>query len=249
MLRRDPNRVSKDRITRDSTHEASTDPAEKSAVYRETSRIGGLDVQNELNKLEEMILDSPRIPLSRRTVVDEEQLLDQLDLVRLSLPSVLHEAVDVVRHKEEILLEAEQYAQEIVESAQRQASQMLDEMGLIRHAELEAKQIQQRIQQECDAAREQTMAEIDELRYQAQQEFERVRQMAIVECDEIQQGADDYADRVLSDMEHQLSEMMRIIRNGRQQLQHEQTAQSIPINKAADTARSEISSRSRKGLI
>jgi hypothetical protein len=42
-----------------------------------------------------------------------------------------------------------------------------------------------------------------------------------VECDDIQNGADDYADAVLTSIEQQLTEMLRVIRNGRQQLQPE----------------------------
>ncbi|MBD2018610.1 hypothetical protein H6F43_00230, partial [Leptolyngbya sp. FACHB-36] len=111
------------------------------------------------------------------------------------------------------------YARELIEQAEQRAAQILDEMGILRQAELEAQQIRQRVHQECDAVKEQTIAEIDRMRRQAQQELETLQQMALAECDEIQAGADRYADRVLTDMEHQLSEMLRVIRNGRQQLQ------------------------------
>jgi len=177
-----------------------------------------VDISRELNKLEEMILDSPRIPLSRRTLVDEEQLLDQLDLVRLNLPSAFQEASDILRQKEEILLEAEQYAQEIIETAERRATQILDETNLVRQAELEVQQIRQQVQQECATVQEQTMAEIERMRRQAQQELEELRRRAIAECEEVQQGADVYADRVLDDMEQQFTDMLRVIRNGRQRL-------------------------------
>jgi F0F1-type ATP synthase membrane subunit b/b' len=200
--------------------------------YADATRVGGVDIQRELNKLEELILDSPRIPLSRRTLIDEEQILDQLDLIRVNLPAAFQEATEIVRHKEEIYLEAEQYAQEIVESAERRAAQILDEMGLIRHAELEVKQIRQRVQQECEAAQEQTMADIERMRRQAQQELEEMHQQAIAECEEIQAGADNYADRVLRDMEQQLAEMIRVIRNGRQQLQPD----PLPSPKASDAS-------------
>lgn len=183
-----------------------------------------MDIQRELNRLEEMILDSPRIPLSRRTLVDEEQLLDQLDLVRINLPTAFRDAEELLRHKDDILLETEQYAQEIVEVAERRAAQILDELGIVRQAEMEARQIRQHVQQECEAMQEQTMAEIDRMRRQAQQDLDEMRRMAIAECEDIQEGADAYADRVLGDMEHQLSEMVRIIRNGRQQLHTEMPA-------------------------
>lgn len=174
-----------------------------------------------------MILDSPRIPLSRRTLIDEEQFLDQLDLVRLSLPEAFHEAEEIVRQKDEILVQAEQYAQEMIEAAEQRAAQIMNESGIIRQAELEAQQIRQQVQQECEAAQQQTIAEIERTRRQAQQDLEEMQRLAIEECEDIQAGADQYADKVLRDMEAQMAEMMRIIRNGRQQLQINQPEAQI----------------------
>jgi vacuolar-type H+-ATPase subunit H len=185
-----------------------------------------VDIQRELNKLEEMILDSPRIPLSRRTVVDEEQLLDQLDLVRLNLPAAFQEATEVLMHKEEVILEAEQIAQQIIASAEQRASQILDEMDIVRQAEREAQHIRQQVQQDCEAMQQQVLVEIDQMRRRTQQELEDMQRIAIAECEEIQRGADDYADQVLSDMEEQFTEMMRVIRNGRQQIQAESAAKA-----------------------
>ncbi|MCW6035820.1 hypothetical protein K4A83_05970 [Spirulina subsalsa FACHB-351] len=179
------------------------------------------DVQAELNRLEELILDNPRIPFTRKTVVDEEQLLDQLDLIRMNLPRAFEEAVEVLRQKEEILLQAEEYAQDIIEAAQVRAAQLLDEMGIIRQAEMEAAQIRQQVAQECEELQRQTLGEIEQMRMQAMQELEQMRQVVIDECEDIQDGADDYADAVLTRIEQQLTDMLRVIRNGRHQLRGE----------------------------
>jgi hypothetical protein len=189
------------------------------AAYTEGARVGNPDIQQELNRLEEMILDSPRLLWSRRTLVDEDQFLDQLDLVRLSLPEAFHEAEEIVRQKDEILIQAEQYAQDMIEAAEQRAAQMINETGIIRQAELEAQQIRAQVQEECEAAQQQTIAEIERNRRQAQQDLDELRRLAIEECEDIQNGADQYADKVLRDMEAQMAEMTRIIRNGRQQLQ------------------------------
>ncbi|MGL5082353.1 MAG: DivIVA domain-containing protein [Microcoleaceae cyanobacterium] len=179
----------------------------------------GIDIQRELNRLEEMILYSPQIPLTRRTLVNEQKLLDQLDLIRLNLPSAFQEADIIVRHKDEILQEAEEYAQEILELSEQRATQILNELGIIQQAQTEANQIRQQIQGDCEALQQQTLTEIDQIRYQSQQEIEEMRSRTIAECQEIQDGADDYADHVLDSVERQLTEMLRVIRNGRQHLQ------------------------------
>jgi F0F1-type ATP synthase membrane subunit b/b' len=212
MLRQDSSSISPD--SRLNNHANPSAPSS----YGDNARAG-IDIQRELNRLEEMILDSPRFPLTRRTMVDEEQLLDQLELIQLNLPDAFHEAEEIVRQKDDIVIQAKQYAQDIVETAERRVAQILDEMDIIRQAELEAKQVRLRVQQECEAVKEQTLAEIERMRRQAQQELEEMRQLAIVECEEIQNGADEYADHVLKEMEQQLGEMIRVVRNGRQQLQ------------------------------
>jgi len=212
MLRQDTSRINTDRT--------ELSPQDESLQ----GGSGGIDIQRELNRLEEMILDSPRIPLTRRTLIDEEQVLDQLDLVRLNLPAAYLEAEDVIRRKEEILAQAERYAQEILAAAEQEATQILDEMGLVRQAKLEAEQIRLQVEEDCELAQEQTLAEIERARRQAQQEIEEMRNRAIAECEEIHHGADDYADRVLRNIEQQLGEMMRVIQNGRQQLQQESAA-------------------------
>ena len=184
-----------------------------------TSR--SIDIHRELNRMEELVLDSPRIPLSNRTLIDEDRLLEQLDAIRLALPMVLQEATGVVQEKDAIFREAEKYAQDIIASAEQRAGQILDETSLVRQAELEAAQTRQQLQQECEILRDELLAEMEQIKRQAQQEADDMRQMAIAECQEIQQGADDYADRVLSNMERQLLDMVSVVRNGRQQLQGE----------------------------
>jgi F0F1-type ATP synthase membrane subunit b/b' len=161
-------------------------------------------------------------------LIDEEQLLDQLDLVRLNLPAAFQEATEIILHREEVLLEAEQYAQEIIADAERRALQILDEMGLVRQAEMEAQRIRQQVQIECDEMQQQVLVDIEQMRRQAQQELQEMQQMAIAECEQIQRGADEYADGVLQDMEQQFAEMLRIVRNGRQQLQINQPSANPP---------------------
>ena len=181
----------------------------------------GSSIQQELDRLEEMVLDSPRVPFGKRTLVDEEQLLDQLDTIRLSLPAAFREAEAIVRQREQVLYQADRQAQDIVEAARQEAVRTVNETAIVQQAQMEADTIRDRVQQECDDARNQTLEEIDRIRDESAAELEEMRRTAIAECEAIQEGADDYADRVLGNIERQLGEMLRVIRNGRQQLQQQ----------------------------
>ncbi|MEH1931362.1 DivIVA domain-containing protein [Nostoc sp.] len=180
---------------------------------------GSIDIQQELNGLEEMVLSSLRIPLTGRTLIDEEKLLDKLDYIRLALPSLFQEAAVILEQKDEILLEAEEYGQQVVEAAQAKRAQILAESDIIYQAQQEAEQLRRQVQQECEAIMQETLTEIDRKRYACQQELEEMRQTAIAHAQEIEDGADVYADGVLGNIEQDLKQMLRIITNGRQQLQ------------------------------
>lgn len=196
-------------------------PAPVGSDRPDANRSGSVNIQQALNQLEEAILDSPRIPFTGRTLIDEEPLLDLLDAIRLNLPKAFQDAEEVVRQKDEIFRQAEQYGREIVEAAEQQAASILDEMGLVRQAKVEADRMRQQVRSDCDVAREQAISEIEQMQQQAQQEIDEVRARAMAEAETIESGADEYADRVLRNIEQQLSDMMRVIRNGRQQLSQE----------------------------
>ncbi len=189
---------------------------------------GNVDIQQELNRLEELILYGLRIPLTGRTLIDEERLLEQLDFIRLSLPAVFQEAAVVLEQKQEVLLEAEEYGQQIVDAAQAKRAQILAESDIIRQAEREAEQLRQQVQQECEAMMQETLTEIDLKRRACQQELEEMRKTAIAQAQEIENGADEYADSVLEGIERDLEDMLRIITNGRQQLRQDTMSQRSP---------------------
>jgi cell division septum initiation protein DivIVA len=165
------------------------------------------DLQKKLEQLEDLILEGVHIPLTGMIIIDEQQALDQLELIKTNLPTALAAAIEITSRKQEILQEAVNYARNLVESAQAQANQILNESAIIRKAELEAAKIRFQTEQECR-----------QLKQQTQEEVERWRQYAITECQEIQAGADDYADAVLGNIEHQLKDMLGVIYKGRQQL-------------------------------
>jgi cell division septum initiation protein DivIVA len=211
-----------------SNHNGSNLPPED---YSEGA--GNVDLQEELNRLEEIIVSGFRIPLTGRTLVDDEKLLEQLDFIRVSLPSVFQEAGLILDQKEEILLEAEEYGQQVVEAAQAKRAQILAQSDVIQQAEREAEQLRRQVQQECDAMMQETLAEIEEKRRACMQELEEIRQAAIAQAQEIENGADQYADNVLEGIEQDLKDMLRIVTNGRQELRADMAPQrnSLPPKK------------------
>lgn len=188
--------------------------------------LESLAVFTALDRLEERILNSPRVPLTGKTVVVEEELLDQIDTIRIHLPEVIAAAQEIIRHKERLIKDAQQQVQQILAEANQRAYQVANELGIIDRAELEASQIRQETLAECEQLRQQTALEVQRVSELHVRDIERMREQVKVECQQIQDGADDYADRVLHNMEYQLSDILQAIQRGRQRLTEDGSARA-----------------------
>jgi cell division septum initiation protein DivIVA len=172
------------------------------------------NIQQQLDILESKILEGVRVPLTELVVVDGGIILEHIEAIKDNLPTALAIAVEILQQRKAILQQATEQAREIVRSAQIKADHALQESTLLRQVEQEAHQIKLEAKQECE-----------ELRHAAYTEIEQWREMATLEYEAIQKDADNYANSVLSDLETKLSQMLKIVHNGRQHLEpseHEQ---------------------------
>lgn len=176
-------------------------------------------MQQQLQRLEEIIvLDGLKMPLTRRTVVDEEQLLSQLLAVERSIPDTIRSAESILQNKEEIINRANQYAEEVIQSAEQRAAQIADELTIIQQAEMEAQHLRKQVQGEIETMRQRNISEVERARRQTQQEIETMRQVTQAECEQTRKEADRYSEQVLVELEDRLGHMIRIVQNGRSHL-------------------------------
>ena len=176
-----------------------------------------MSLHKELDHLEEMVLDSS-LRLMGHTVIDEEKLCQQIDRVRLSVPESIAKAEEILLYKQDLVAEAQQYAEDLIKSAELRASQLLEESLIIRRAEQEANQSRRELQTECEQIRAQTLNEVNQMRRQAQKDLDGLHQRVTGEVQDMQRGADEYSDRVLGSLETQLIDMIKIVQNGRKEL-------------------------------
>jgi vacuolar-type H+-ATPase subunit H len=176
------------------------------------------DINAEIDQLEDLIFSSLRIPIVNKILIDEDRVSNQLDLIRINIPEVLEEAMKIIEQKNQIINDAQSYAQKMVENAQRKAAQLLDDSRIVQQAEAQASDIRRRVQQDCEMLQRKTINDVEQMRQKIQQEAFKTRQQAILEAEEIQTDADKYADAMLLRLEKQLAEMLRIVNNGRQEI-------------------------------
>jgi len=100
-----------------------------------------MDVEAILTDIENTILNSSRVPLTGKILVDGDLLLDYLDKVFAVLPEELKQAKQVLDQSEKLLESMEMQGKRILEEAKSQAAILTAESGIMRDAQLQAETI------------------------------------------------------------------------------------------------------------
>ncbi len=94
-----------------------------------------------VERLESMLANGKRLPLTSNVVVDQASALELIDELRHAVPEEVQSARRINADGERILERAQQEAERLVARAQDQATYLIDEQGLTEAAEAESARI------------------------------------------------------------------------------------------------------------
>ncbi|MCS7051678.1 MAG: hypothetical protein NZL87_08700 [Thermomicrobium sp.] len=89
------------------------------------------DLYQLLERLEELVARSSRVPLSGRLLIDEHELLTVVEELRHAFPRELRQARRVLQERQKIISEAQLEARRILETAQERAQYLMSEQGIM----------------------------------------------------------------------------------------------------------------------
>lgn len=126
-----------------------------------------IEALNLLDRLETLVSGGARVPLTSRSIVDEQEFIDLLDQIRASIPEEVRQAKRVSQEREKVILQAQAEADKIINTAREQATTLLEENELVRQARDQANSyVQDAVQRAEDVRRgadEYALAALDEL--------------------------------------------------------------------------------------
>ncbi len=143
-------------IIRRSTARAGTASSARSAI----DPVEGtpIDIIFLVERLESIIANGKRLPLTNNVVIDQAAALGLIDELRVAVPEEVRAAKRINSEGERIIEKAQEEAERIVAKAQEQAAFLIDERGLTQQAEAESR----RIVGEADADAEEVRRGADE---------------------------------------------------------------------------------------
>ncbi len=150
------------------------------------------DIDFLVDRLEELVQQSPRVPLTAKLLVEEEAILRILDQLRAAIPAQIRDAQRVLQDRDALISQGEERAAGIVKLAQEQADALVSEQSILLRAEQERQSIIEG----------------------AEAEAARMRRAAHADAERTRGEADAYALDVLRDLERSLASYQRTIANG-----------------------------------
>lgn len=100
-----------------------------------------MEIEILLNRLEGLLADSPRVPLTGKVMVDAQEMMSLLRDVRLALPEAVREAQRLLADRERIMEEARDEAAAALSRAEDQAGRLVDESTVLLEAQEKAEKL------------------------------------------------------------------------------------------------------------
>ena len=148
-------------------------------------------VSDILDEIENLVVDGKHIIFTNKSVIEEPDLIRLVDALRNELPAQLQRAEQIMKDKDEILTEARDEAQHIVEQARERAARLVDENTVVRQAQEKAELI------------------MEQAKAQEQEILERTMQMAQQRCDQANQYANQVFEHLLGNVTNAIAALQQ----------------------------------------
>lgn len=159
-----------------------------------------MEILDLIDTLEEVLVQARRLP-GGNLVLDRKRVLDVIDQLRLSVPADVREAHEILEQRDAVLADAEKGARRILEEADREREQRVNDTAVMR----EAHERSQMMLIEAEERARRTIAEADAV---AAAHLSEAAEAATRQLDD----ADEYALEVLRRLENQLQAFLESIR-------------------------------------
>lgn len=111
------------------------------------------DIYHLIDRLERLLAESMRLPLSAYLVINEDDFLDVIDQMRTAIPQQIRDGERLQRERERIVAQAEEEAQRVVIHAREEAGTLVADHEVSVAAQAHANKIMESARREAQVLR------------------------------------------------------------------------------------------------
>jgi cell division septum initiation protein DivIVA len=113
-----------------------------------------MDIQHLVDRLEQTLSESRRVPLTANLIVDEDRVFNIIDQMRVSIPEEVKRANRIESEKERILAQAQEEGDRIRDLAKQEVSELVNRDTIMISAQQRADNILERARREAELMRQ-----------------------------------------------------------------------------------------------
>src|SRR6267143_3833524 len=113
-------------------------------------REGDVDIQFLVERLEALIVNGRKVPMTSQVILEQAAVLDLIDQLRVAIPEEVKQARRINQESDRVLSKAREEAEQIIGAAQEQAALLLQDQAILREAEAKANEMLARAQTKSD---------------------------------------------------------------------------------------------------
>jgi len=115
--------------------------------------VNAVDILYLLDQLEEVLGSGSRVPLTSRTLVDEREVLDILDQIRVSIPEEIKAARRLTQERDQVIADARAESDRLLREADDEVAGRVSDHAVVRAAESRAAEIEGRAHDTAERVR------------------------------------------------------------------------------------------------
>ena len=112
-----------------------------------------MDIQHLVDRLEQVLGESRRLPMTTTLLVDEDRVFNVVDQLRVTIPDEVKRANRVAAEKERILAQAHEEADRIRQLARQEAEELVRRDAITMSAQQRADNILERARRDAEVLR------------------------------------------------------------------------------------------------
>ncbi|HEY4543663.1 MAG TPA: ATPase [Tissierellaceae bacterium] len=133
-----------------------------------------MDVLKLIDEMEDIIEDGSSVPLTKKVMVDSEEILDIIREIRIRLPDEMQQASWIKEEKERIIGEAEREAMQIQRDTEEKVREMVEDSRITTAAEERAEEILYKAQEAANEIRLGALEYADSLLMNTQEKLQEL---------------------------------------------------------------------------
>ena len=130
-----------------------------------------MDIENLIDRLDNLVDTAGRIPLTGRLGIDEENIRKLVDQMRVAIPEEVKKAQRVEAERERILAQANEEATRIRELAKKEAAELVDRENILHTARDHASKIRDQARYDAEVMRRDADAYVVEVLARLEEEI------------------------------------------------------------------------------